>query len=196
MVRNEFAASPPASCRSRQYLRQIVRDQSLLGPGGAPISFTDWIDPSCIALPAFSTVDTGLVLNAAIESVRTWILTGKPAAPSRLFERDAAGVPVHDAIGNALGGIRLAQLTAPTAFTTPRNGAAFPCSVSGQHRYYTDAELKSLYGTHSNYVDAVRSVTQQAEKDGYILKFDEKTAVATATKNCAPICRALHWRST
>jgi Alpha/beta hydrolase domain len=176
----EVAGGTHASLYGSQYMDDvIIRDKSLLGPNG-PISFTDWIEPSCVALPAFSTVDSGLVLNAAIESVREWILTGKAAAPSILFDRDHAGVPVRDADGNALGGVRLAQLTAPTAFLSPRNGTAFPCSVSGQHRYYTDEELKSLYGTHDNYVEQVRTTMHRAQKDGYLLKFDEKAAVEAA----------------
>lgn len=176
----EIAGATHASLYGSQYMDDvIVRDQSLLGPNGL-ISFTEWIEPSCVVLPAFTTVDVGLVLNAAIESVREWILTGKPAAPSAYFDRDAAGVPVRDADGNALGGVRLAQLTAPTAFQTPRNGSAFPCSVSGQHRYYTNGELEALYGTHHNYVQQVRSTMYQARKDGYLLKFDEKAAVDAA----------------
>ena len=176
----EIAGGTHASLYGSQYMDDvIVRDQSLLGPNG-PISFTDWIEPSCVVLPAFSTVDSGLVLNAAIESVREWILTGKAAAPSILFDRDAAGVPVRDADGNALGGVRLAQLTAPTAFLSPRNGSAFPCSVSGQHRYYTDEELAARYGTHENYVMQVRIAMHEAQKNGYILKFDEKAAVEAA----------------
>ena len=176
----EVAGGTHASLYGSQYMDDvIVRDQSLLGPNG-PISFTDWIEPSCVVLPAFSTVNTGLVLNAAIESVREWILTGKPAAPSKLFDRDAAGVPVRDVDGNALGGVRLAQLTAPTAFLSPRNGVAFPCSVSGQHRYLTEDELTARYGTHDNYVKQVRTAMHEAQKNGYILKFDEKAAVDEA----------------
>ena len=176
----EVAGGTHASLYGSQYMDDvIIRDQSLLGPNG-PISFTEWIEPTCVALPAFSTVDSGLVLNAAIDSVREWILTGKAAAPSKLFDRDTAGVPMRDADGNALGGVRLAQLTAPTAFLSPRNGFAFPCSISGQHRPYTDDELTARYGTHDQYVKEVRTAMHEAQKGGYIVKFDEQAAVEAA----------------
>lgn len=176
----DVAGTTHASLYGAQYIDDVVlRDESILGPNG-PISFTELIAPSCEILPVFSTVDSGLVLNAAFDSVRKWITNGKAAAPSRYFERDAAGELVRDASGNVEGGIRLAQFTVPTAFNAANNGSAFPCSVSGHHREYTAEELKDLYGTHKNYVQQVRSVMNDARKDGYILKFDEKEAVRAA----------------
>ncbi len=52
--------------------------------------------------------------------------------------------------------------------------------MSGQHRYYTDEELKARYGTHENYVKGVRTAMHEAQRDGYVLRFDEKAAVEAA----------------
>jgi hypothetical protein len=53
-------------------------------------------------------------------------------------------------------------------------------SLSGHHRDYTAEELKERYGTHHNYVAQVRSAIEQAERDGYILPFDEKATIRAA----------------
>jgi Alpha/beta hydrolase domain len=176
----DVAGATHASLYGAQYIDDVVlRDKSIVGPNG-PMSFTSLVAPSCKLLPVFSTVDSGLVVNAAFESVRDWITKGKEAAPSRYFDRDAEGNLLRDSTGKVQGGIRLAQFTAPTAFNAANNGTAFPCSISGHHRDHTADELKDLYGSHQNYVKQVRDTMKQAEKDGYLLKFDEKAAVRAA----------------
>ncbi|MBN4076018.1 hypothetical protein JYU22_05500, partial [Gammaproteobacteria bacterium AH-315-E17] len=87
----DVAGATHASLYGSQYIDDItVWDQSIIGPAGEPISFTQWIEPSCLPgmLPPFTTVDSGLVVSKAIDAVRSWIRTGEPAAPSRRFERD------------------------------------------------------------------------------------------------------------
>jgi hypothetical protein len=180
----DVAGSTHASLYASQYIDAIVaRDQSIIGASG-PISFTQWIEPTCTTLPPFTTVDVGLVFSNAIASVRRWIRTGAPAAPSINFERDASGVLVRDADGKVKGGVRLAQFTAPTADQKAApNGMMFPCSISGWHRYYTPAELRSLYGNHSGYVAQVTHAMLKAAKDGYILAADALSAIRDAEKS-------------
>jgi hypothetical protein len=176
----DVAGTTHASLYGARYIDAVVlRDQSIVGPAG-PISFTQLIERSCEVLPAFSTVDSGLVINAAIESVRRWATRGQPAAPSISFDRDAEGNLVRDADGHVQGGIRLAQFTAPTAFQVANNGTTFPCSVSGHHRDFTDDELVALYGTHHSYVELVRDTMREARMSGYLLEVDEKEAVQAA----------------
>jgi hypothetical protein len=57
---------------------------------------------------------------------------------------------------------------------------AFPCGVSGWHRYYTSAELKSLYGDHGNYVAQVTQAMVKASSDGYVLPVDALAAISDA----------------
>jgi hypothetical protein len=176
----DVAGTTHASLYGARYIDAVVlRDRSIVGPDG-PISFTQLIERSCQVLPAFSTVDSGLVINAAIDSVRRWATRGVPAAPSVYFDRDTEGNLVRDAEGDVRGGIRLAQFTAPTAFQVANNGNAFPCSVSGHHRDLTADELVALYGTHQNYVRLVVDAMHEARRDGYILKVDEMEAVEAA----------------
>ncbi|PCJ39822.1 MAG: hypothetical protein COA71_13130 [SAR86 cluster bacterium] len=182
----DVAGATHASLYGSQYVDDItVWDQSILSRDGTPItSFTEWIEPSCEMLPVFSTVDSGLVLSRAIDAVRNWIRTGEPAAPSRRFERDPiTGMVLRDVDGKVMGGIRLAQFDAPTAEQGAINGSAFPCSVSGYHRYYTDEELRGIYGYHDNYVAQVRVIMQQAVKDGYVLQHDAIASIREAVRS-------------
>ena len=102
----------------------------------------------------FGPVDTGVVLNAAFESVQNWIRTGEPAPASIYYERDAMGAPIRNAQHISSGGIRLPELVAPTVFFDAWNGPPyrFPCAVGGYTIDYTAAELKDIYGSHGKYV--------------------------------------------
>ena len=87
---------------------------------------------------------------------------------------------MRDADGKVEGGIRLPQFVVPTADQGALNGAAFPCGVSGWHRYYTKAELKAMYGTHGQYVSKVARVMGPLVAQGYVLPFDGAAAVVDA----------------
>ena len=125
-------------------------------------------------------MDVGLVYNNAIDSVRNWIKRGTPAAPSRSFATTPTGTLVRDADGKVEGGIRLPQFLVPTADQGALNGTAFPCAVSGWHRYYTPTELKAMYGTHGRYVSKVLQVIGPLVADGYVLPADGAAAVLDA----------------
>ena len=60
------------------------------------------------------------------------------------------------------------------------NGTAFPCSISGSHRYYTPQELKARYHTHLAYVAQVIGAAVRAVQDGYELPYDAADAVEDA----------------
>ncbi len=157
----------------------LIRDKSVPAESG-PMTFTQMMGrQNCKLSPLFSTVDTGLVLNAALEGTRQWIKTGKPAAPTLTFSRNAFGTIMRDADGNTQGGVRLAQLTAPTAFLSP-NAEGVGCTLSGHHRDFTKDELKKRYGSHKAYVSKVRDAMKQVREQGYILPYDEKESVRSA----------------
>jgi hypothetical protein len=179
----DVAGATHASIYGKEYIDAIsIRDKSIIGPDGW-ISFTQWIEPSCVTLPAFTYVDVGLPYSAAIDAVQRWIRTGEPAAPSVRFERDAAGQIVRDANGDVVGGIRLAQYLFPTADQEAINGTAFPCNVSGWHRDYTPSELKAKYRNHGNYVKQVAKVTNALVKDGYVLRADAAAVIRDAAQS-------------
>lgn len=176
----DVAGSSHGSLYVAEYMdAMMVRDESFSIPGGT-LSFTQLVEGSCESLPPFSTVPAGLVVTAAVDSVREWITTGTEAAPSTNFTRDADDALVRDAAGQVEGGIRLAEFAAPTADIVAVNGETFPCSISGYHRFLTAEELTARYGTHAAYVDAVRAASQTAVEDGYLLPADAEATIAAA----------------
>ena len=152
----DVAGATHASLYGAQYIEAIsARDLAITQFDGQPKTFFAWIDTSpvtgphaCVKLPPFTTVDVGLVYNKAIDSVRNWYQDGYARRPFAKL-RDLPprqGLSVRDADGKVEGGIRLPQFVVPTAEQGALNGTAFPCNVSGWHRYYTKDELKAMYG--------------------------------------------------
>jgi hypothetical protein len=179
----DVAGSTHASLYGAEYIEAIAeRDQSILR-NGQPITFLDWIEPSCITLPPFTTVDVGLVYNKAIDAVREWIQNGTPATPSRNFQITESGALARDTDVRVLGGIRLPQFLVPIAEQAAPNGTQFPCNVSGWHRYYTDAELRAMYRNHGGYVSKVTSVINPLVHEGYVLRTDAQAAIRDAARS-------------
>jgi hypothetical protein len=182
----DVAGTTHASLYGAQYIEAISqRDQSILQPDGQPKTFFAWINQNnaCAKLPPFTTVDVGLVYDNAIDAVRDWYGKGRPAAPSVSFQVDPAGFPVRDADGKVLGGIRLPQFLVPIADQGALNGPAFPCNVSGWHRYYTRAELKAMYKNHARYVAKVISVIAPLVRQGYVLPYDAAAEIRDAVRS-------------
>jgi hypothetical protein len=188
----DVAGSTHASLYGAEYIEAIsARDMAITQFNGVPKTFFQWIDtspvnpngPACVTLPPFTTVDVGLVYSKAIDSIRTWYREGTPAAPSLSFVTTPAGTLVRDADGRVQGGIRLAQFLAPTADQGALNGTAFPCNVSGWHRYYTNAELKQIYKSHGGYVSKVSSIMSALADAGYVLEEDAEAAIRDAAQS-------------
>lgn len=178
----EVAGTSHASYYAVNYVdKLLLRDKSIAGPNG-PLNFTQMMgSQNCKLNPLFSKVDTGLVLNAAIDGVRRWAETGKPAAPTRQFQRDANNAVIRDADGKILGGVRLPQFTVPTADTAPNGPGG--CLLAGHHRDLTAEELQQRYGNHASYVSRVRTAMQEATAQGYVLPFDAKAAIRAAQRS-------------
>ena len=176
----EVAGTSHASYYAVNYVDTLLlRDKSVLGPNG-PLTFTQMMAAQgCKLSPLFSKVDTGLVLNAAIDGVRQWALTGRPAAPTRQFQRDEKNKVLRDSDGKVVGGVRLAQFTVPTAHTAP-NGDALGCLLAGHHRDFTAAELQQRYTSQNAYAQQVRTVMKRLAAQGYVVPHDAQAAALSA----------------
>jgi len=161
------------------------RDGGLRGPSGTPMTFTDWIVPSCQATPAFSTVPNGQVIAAATSAVVNKVRKGTALPANILFQRDGSGEILRDGNGQALGGLHLSALDAPTATLNAFNPAsplAFPCNVSGSRVDFTKAQLTARYGTAGNYAQQVSDIDRPLQNQGYLLKADVDANIANALK--------------
>lgn len=178
----EVAGTSHASFYAVNYVdKMLLRDQSMPGPQG-PMTFTQMMaSQGCRLNPLFSKVDTGLVLNAALHSVRRWAETGQPAAPTRQFQRDASGAVMRDAQGQVLGGVRLPQFVVPTAHMAP-NGDALACLLAGHHRDFTAEEFLQRHGSPQAYARQVAQVMQEAVAQGHVLPHDARAARLAAQR--------------
>ena len=131
-----------------------------------------------------SRVPSHLVQDAVYDWMKLWIERGTapPHAPPILISslgkaeggpNDVArqSVAVRDALGNALGGIRLAQFAVPTAANTGWNATPVPgCRNRGSFRPFDANTIARLYPTRAKYVAEVNRITDENLKAGYITK--------------------------
>lgn len=155
--------------------RGVTRGQSL--PSG---------NPGGCERPPYSHVPFHHVMNAAFDHLVRWVTNGTPPPAAPPIDIASVGPPAtasRDAMGNALGGIRLAEHAVPTAVNTGVNGGAGFCRLYGSHEPFDAAALAKLYPTHTGYVSAVRQITLRNLEAGYILKVDADATIAAAERS-------------
>jgi hypothetical protein len=96
----------------------------------------------------------------------------------------------RDEHGNALGGIRLAEIAVPVAKET-----AELCGLGGTHVPFDPATLNKLYPSHADYVAKVTKVSQELVKSGFLLPADAAQTIDKAKRSiygsqlvCGPLC--------
>jgi hypothetical protein len=134
--------------------------------------------------PTYSDVPFHQVMAAALDHLVAWVKDGKAPPTAKPIDITSAGPPAviaRDANGNSSGGgIRLAGIAVPIAVNTGQNTGPGFCWLYGSHVDFDQAKLASLYPTHAAYVSAVRAVTEENVKAGYILRPDADATVAAA----------------
>ena len=170
----------------------------------APLTIRDLNVPlsaECVNEPARSRVPFFHAMAAALDHLVRWLKDGTP--PPSGADRWVSLVstsPVviaRDGFGNALGGIRLADMDVPTALNTGQNAGPGLCNVRGRTVPFDVATLASLYPRHADYVTAVRKATQRNVEDGFVLPADAESTRDQADGSivgygfpCGTVCRA------
>ena len=134
-------------------------------------------------------------LRAAVQAVNTWLTTGQapPQSPRLQVNKADPRAFLHDANGNALGGIRTPQVAAPVAKlsgvgqpgaapvhtraganTKAVSGQAL-CGIFGTTVPFSAAKLAALYPTHAGFVKKWDAATAAEVKQGYLLPADAQT---------------------
>lgn len=137
----------------------------------------------------------GLVFNAAFANLDAWVRDGTAPPPGRVIsvvESEEAGarggvVIEVDEVGNALGGVRLPHVEAPTSTWYASNpaGGSLACILSGYEVPLEADELTSLYPDHASYVAQVEAAVEQLVADRYLLPADGEALIAEA--QAAPV---------
>jgi hypothetical protein len=141
--------------------------------------------PTC-GVPTLGTrVPMQYVLAAAYDHLVRWITKGTPPPTAPLIEIASFGpgnraTIQRDALGLALGGIRLAELAVPTAVNNGVNTGPGACERWGYYIPFDLPTLRALYPRHADYADAVKEVTKENRRRGYILQPDADATTRAA----------------
>jgi Alpha/beta hydrolase domain len=123
--------------------------------------------------PPLSRVPLHQVLGAAYDHLVRWVEDGTPPPTAEPLAFNADGTKARDAIGVALGGVRLSQVEVPTAVNTGDNSGSGFCRLFGSHEPFDAATLDQMYPSHDGYADMVKSVGLANVVAGYIGAQDE-----------------------
>ncbi len=123
------------------------------------------------------------IISAAYAALNRWVTTGIPPsnAPRLTVNRAGTGFET-DAYGNTLGGIRTPYVDVPTATLSAYgqpgsmqeigNSAQSFCFLFGTTSLFNATQLKTLYPTHTAYVNAVNASADAAVVKGFLLSQD------------------------
>lgn len=151
--------------------------------------------------PPSNTMPVHYVLNAALDHLDRWarpaalqrplpggggggarraIRVARRVAPPSLPPIAISGDPPaieRDALGNAIGGIRLPSLAVPTAQYGPVGmPEALRCDLRGFTIPFGQETLRALYPDHASYVRRFSAATFLARRAGYLLAEDAREA--------------------
>ena len=179
-----YAVREPDSARFRLWEVPGTSHVSAARPAERTVAGANWLSYSP-------------VYDAAIRHLHRWIKDGvePPRMPRVELE---AGDPrpevVRDEHGNAVGGIRLPELEAPTAshsgFGTQREGTRFGF-LYGSATDFDSEQLAALYPDSKHYLDAWNAALDNLVKQGVILPEDapamrQRTAAWAARLDVQP----------
>jgi hypothetical protein len=130
------------------------------------------------------------IVDTAIHQLAMWAGPGngpKPSHATRLAVTDDGKSFIPDALGNTLGGIRLPQVTVPTAiYSGLGNPGPSTCTLAGRTLAFDETQLHSLYPSHEDYVDQFAAANRDAVKDGWVQPHDAEDAMAQAQASPVP----------
>jgi hypothetical protein len=136
--------------------------------------------------PPLSQIPSEYVQSALYDHLGRWLKDGTrpPTGPPIEIKTDGERPAIaRDSFGNALGGIRLAEHSVPTATNSGENTGSGFCFLTGAHEPFDKARLKALYSTHDAYVSAVKMATDQNLRIGYIVKSDAQRTISQAERS-------------
>jgi hypothetical protein len=149
--------------------------------------------PNTTCLYRFNSATTFAVVSAAVRSLDRWVRDGVvPRQAPRITlgpDENADDPVVRDQFGNALGGIRLPELEAPTATIVGLANPALPtspplfqafCRLFGRTVEFSDAQIAQLWPTHEAYVNAFSAAADKLVQLGFFLRTDANAIKAHA----------------
>ncbi len=125
--------------------------------------------------PEQNQVSWAYVRDAALRRLVDWVDSGRPprVLPPIDVEPGAPGRIVRDQHGNAVGGVRLPDLEAPTATHLGTNTDSPLAALAGASKPFPTTLLVELYGTADGYVQAWDAAVDRLVDVELVLPGDE-----------------------
>lgn len=126
------------------------------------------------------------VMEAVFDELVRWVKDGTAPLSAPSIKVSSIGPPAvleRDRVGNASGGIRVAEIAVPTGVNTGLNSGTGFCRLEGSHEDFDAATIASLYPSHAAYVAAVKDITEKNLQAGYILKMDADATIVAAQRS-------------
>jgi hypothetical protein len=131
------------------------------------------------------------VHDAAIRRLHEWLSRASPAPaqPRILVERGTPPQIVRDELGNALGGIRLPEMAAPTAEHRGMSFGTGRAPLFGASRRFPDDVLRQLYPTRDDYIRRFEDAVDALVATSALLPEDSADMKAAAAHVELPVDR-------
>jgi hypothetical protein len=134
----------------------------------------------------------GYIVDAAFAHLTRWVDGGPPPPRAPRLELTGSGTVALDRFGNALGGVRTPFVDLPTATYAPSDTVAHNtdlaglCILMGYAAPLSHTTLRLLYGSHADYVAAVRRESDKLVHEGFWLRTDAATVADGAADSDVP----------
>lgn len=119
-----------------------------------------------------NSIDWSWIRNAALEHLVSWAGAGTPPPSFPLIEASLDAGIHHDETGNAIGGIRVPELQAPTAAHSGSRPGNPLAALVGQSIPYTPARIASRYPDAGAYLREWDAAVDRARGQGLLLDAD------------------------
>ncbi len=152
-------------------------DAALNAVGGQALARDLGLPPSFCPEPehAYNPIRVGDLQAALLHALERWIRDEYPPPPSRLLELDPAAGPARlllDADGNAVGGVRPAELRAPLGTYLASNRGPGFCDLFGGFIPFDTASLEARYPGPGAWQAQMRKAVDATVAEGFLLPAD------------------------
>jgi len=138
--------------------------------------------------PDRNAVDWSYVLYAGLQRLTEWVESGTPPGSlPRLAVADDGHPIARDADGNAVGGIRLPDLVAPTGVHLGTNAGNPLAALTGQTTPFTSEQLAAHYAGADNYLRRWDAAVDELARQGLVLADDADEACRAARSAAASL---------
>ncbi len=125
------------------------------------------------------------ITRGAYHNLQLWVRQGVTPPKGAVLELDNAGEIKRDQYGNAVGGVRLPYIDAPTAAHRGALAGGGFGAVMGSKTAFTSEQLKVLYPDHATYVARFSAATDKALAGRWISP--EDAAAMKKAAQAAPV---------